>query len=177
MWINVFVRIQIPKDRLSFSQATLMHSKWQSELFQTKCSSLPFLLFPSIYGGLWKIKHTLIVQCTCESTGHLHHLRQISSGGSFFSGTFNRQSSTFEFCSSVHHNNLNLFFGQKSWKPNQTQPPPLPSKWERQKTNTSYRLFRRKSIKWWDKDSSFINLRRKLYLWISTTFLECNSTF
>ena len=59
--MNVFVGFQIPKDRLSFSQATSMHSKWQSELFQTKC---PFFHFQgSMYVGMWQRRHFSIVMC------------------------------------------------------------------------------------------------------------------
>ena len=120
--MNVFVGSQIPKDRLSFSQATSMHSKWQSELFQTKSCSLSFLLFPTIHEGMWWNTQT-------RNTAHVkmqdtfHHLRQISSESSFsfiFSGTCTSSIFYFwniilvEFCSSFHDNNLNLFCGQKA---------------------------------------------------------------
>ena len=52
-------QLPIPKDRLSFSQAALMHSKWQSELFQTKCCSFCFHM------SMRQRRHLSIVPVIC----------------------------------------------------------------------------------------------------------------
>ena len=52
-------QLPIPKDRLSFSQAALMHSKWQSELFQTKCCFFCFHM------GMRQRRHLSIVPVIC----------------------------------------------------------------------------------------------------------------
>ena len=52
-------QLPIPKDRLSFSQAALMHSKWQSELFQTKCCFFCFHM------SMRQRRHLSIVPVIC----------------------------------------------------------------------------------------------------------------